>query len=61
MLAAAIKVRLSKKRKQGALIDGALVESYLRLAYPVTRFSECALGKQVCDWELRNDPYRVLP
>lgn len=61
MLAAAMKVRLHKKRKQGAQIDGPLVESYLRMAYPVASFSECILGKRIRDWELRNDPYRVLP
>jgi hypothetical protein len=61
MLAAAIKVRLSRKRKQGAQIDGPLIESYLRMAYPVASFSQCLLGKQICGWELRNDPYRVLP
>jgi hypothetical protein len=61
MLAAAIQVRRRKKRKEGALIDGTLIESYLRMAYPVTKFPECELAKQVCDWELRNAPYRVLP
>jgi hypothetical protein len=61
MLAAAMRVRLGKTKKQGAPIDGARIESYLRIAYPTANFRECALGNQICDWEVRNDPYRVLP
>lgn len=61
MLAAAIQIKGRKKRKEGALIDGPLIESYLRVAYPVTKFPDCALGKRVRAWESRNVPYRVLP
>jgi hypothetical protein len=61
MLASALKANLRKKRKEGAQIDGSLVESYLRMAYPTEKFPECALAREIRDWESRNEPYGVLP
>jgi hypothetical protein len=60
MLAAVMRVRRGIKRKGGAIIDGDLIEGYLRVAYPVAEFRECALGRQIRAWELRNDPYTIL-
>lgn len=59
-LARLIKSRFGKKRKEGGPIDASLIESYLRMAYPVGAFEGCPLGQEIRAWEGRNVPYRVF-
>lgn len=60
LLAWAIVERKGVKRKAGALIDGDLIESYLRAAYPDHAFGKCELFKRLEHWETKNSPFRVL-
>jgi hypothetical protein len=60
LLAWAIPIVAGKKRKNGALIEAHVVESYLRTAYPDEAFSKCEMHQKIFQWEVRNEPYRVL-
>ncbi len=60
VIAMAIRSRVGKKRKYGAEINGNLIESYLRTAYPIDAFRNTDLCRKILEWESNNPSYIVL-